>query len=179
MLECHSMAVELLKHVEDALSKMPPNNPGRILLERVAKETREHLRIMRLAERLQKAFGSLPDETIISSFIPPSFRTDVGSSIVRRGPYAGMTRQEVYDQHYPLWGEIYLDSEQLEKQLLTNVAAHIMAVGRQGINTFGDLRNASDEALTSFNNTASTSKNFLLLKAGFTPQEPNVPNPAS
>lgn len=165
------MAIELARHLEESLALLSPNDPDRKLLQRVSKETAEHLNVMRLAGRLRNAFGLLPDDTRIHNVIPEYFRVSVLDGRVRRGRYQGMAKDEVLAL-YPAWQQIYSGEETREKAYLTNLTSLISRrVRTTGINTLGDIRNASYEIEA---NGIAESRSILLLRTGFTPPSDNL-----
>ena len=122
-----------------------PYDPNIKFVEKLLSQARARENKLAIANRFADATRSLPDDTPLSEFIPEYAIAYSGR--IRRGTYAGMTTEEVLEG-YDGWKSIYEGSDHQQRGFLTTLR-HLNSVKASGIGveTFGDVRSASDEVL--------------------------------
>jgi hypothetical protein len=142
------MTPELGILISDMLAQLPENDPYRPMYETMNHELKSHLRLMRLAERLNESFGNLPDATLISKVIPPFIRFKATDKRAYSGEHKGRTREQVYED-YPEWYEVYVISDVADRNSLTRLThLNSIPVSDAGFITLGNLREASKGQLS-------------------------------
>lgn len=139
------MALERSVESLEEIVAAHPDDPNIRFVEKLLSQARARENKLAVTNRLADATRSLPDSTPISEFIPEY--VIVRNGLVRRGTFEGMTPEYVLDG-YDGWKAIYEGSDNQQRGFLTTLR-HLNSVtaSKEGIETFGDLRSASDEAL--------------------------------
>lgn len=139
------MALERSVESLEQIIAAHPDDPNIRFVEKLLSQARGRENKLAVTKKLADATRSLPDNTPVSEFIPEYFIVRKG--FVRGGTFDGMAPEEVLDG-YDGWNEIYEGSDNQQRGFLTTLR-HLNSVraSEAGIETFGDLRSASDDVL--------------------------------
>lgn len=123
------------------------DDPNIKFLEKLLSQAEARERKLEVTKQIADITQSLPDETPISDIIPEYVYVRKG--IVRGGTFDGMSPEEVLEG-YDEWNAIYEASDHQQKGFLTTLR-HLNSVyaSTAGVETFGNLRSASNGVLTS------------------------------
>lgn len=140
------MAAEILRLIEEKLDT-DPNDPHKKILLSTAKEMKKYLIAQALASKLNNVYGDLPDETELTKLFPKHFRISPYTGTVTRGPYYGMTKEDIL-AGFPQWNSLYQEAKGREKNIMGGVPwiIHSQLIS-SGISTLGDLRSVGNELL--------------------------------
>lgn len=145
-----------------------PDDPNIVFVDKLLAQAKARESKLAVTRQIADITRALPDNTPISDVIPEYVR--VRNGIVRAGTFNGMTPEEVLEG-YNQWNAIYEQADHQQRGFLTTLR-HLNSVSasRTGVETFGDLRNASNPTLTHI--AGYQDESIEVIRTAFPPYSP-------